>query len=115
MNTIDFSFSILIILIVTGFGIEIINTLHEKTRHALFAFDAKALAENCAALIDSFYANGGGKFLELKTGCYTENEKIHAVKNGFIKSSFSIAPAKKISASENGTVIEVYVEKHYGQ
>ena len=113
MNTIDFAMSIMIVLLVIGFGLEATNILHEKTRNAFYAFEAKVKAEKCAALIDSFYANSGGKFTELKTECHTENEIIKAAKNGFVKNSLSIAPAKKISADGRGAVIEVEVEAHY--
>ncbi|MDO8634386.1 MAG: hypothetical protein Q7K34_03800 [archaeon] len=113
MNTIDFTLSIMIVLLAIGFGLEATKAVHEKTRDAFYAFEAKVAAEKCAALIDSFYANGGGKFIELETECHAKDEKIQATKNGFIKNSLSIAPAKKISANENGVVIEVEVEAHY--
>ena len=113
MNTIDFTMSAMIVLLVTGFGLEATMTLHEKAQGAFYAFGAKVEAEKCAALIDSFYANSGGKFAELEKKCHAEDEKIWAAKNGFVKNSRTIAPAKKISANENGVVIEVGVEAHY--
>lgn len=114
MNSLEFMLAFLAFLATVGFAVHAITGINSS--FAAFNDSAEALleAEKCAAIIDSFFANSGGKFSELSLDCRSENGKIVSGKNGTEKTTQAVSRENYVLGDSENQIMVVEVQEHYG-
>ena len=105
---------IAMIFAITGIIAGALSNTSAMLEISLEDLHAKMYAAECAQIINSFYANSGGKIKNFSASCRTSGEQtITATFGGAEKSEFVLNTNSKTIAEKNSFKIEVNARKHY--
>lgn len=114
MISIKAAIYIAMIFALTGIIAGSLSNAGTRLELSLEGLHAKMSAAECAQIINSFYANNGGKIKNLGASCRTSGEQtVLATFGSAEKSEFVLNTNSKTISGKNSFKIEVKVREHY--
>lgn len=110
--SIDSMIGFAVFISVIGFFVAGLMEQGEKIEELGDSIEAEADAMNCSLLVNSIYANSGGKLKEVKVNCFVEENGLKSKVKGKKAEAFVI-PSELSLGEGKETKLKVEVKEHY--